>query len=62
MMYIDPAGHAILAALGIMLVEGLIGSVVSAVSSAIVQSSNTGTVNWKSVAVAGGTGFVMELL
>ena len=43
---------------GIMAVGGIIGGVIGAVSSAITQDVFTGTINWKSVAVAGGTGFV----
>lgn len=43
---------------GIMAVGGVIGGVIGAVTSAITQNALTGTINWKSVAVAGGTGFV----
>ena len=44
--------------IGIMAVGGAIGAAVSAVSSVVTQKALTGTVNWKSVAVAAGTGFV----
>lgn len=43
---------------GVMAVGGLIGSAISAVSSAVTQRALTGTVNWKSVGVAAATGFV----
>ena len=43
---------------GIMAVGGVIGATVSAVGSATIQKSLTGTVNWKSVAVAAASGFV----
>ncbi|MBQ1189939.1 MAG: RHS repeat-associated core domain-containing protein, partial [Lachnospiraceae bacterium] len=43
---------------GIMAVGGIIGGVIGAVSSAVTQNALTGTINWKSVAVAGGAGFV----
>ncbi len=43
---------------GIMAVGGIIGGVIGAVSSAVTQYALTGTINWKSVAVAGGAGFV----
>ena len=43
---------------GIMAVGGVIGSAVSAISSAATQKILTGTVNWKSVGVAAATGFV----
>ena len=43
---------------GIMAVGGVIGGVIGAVSSAVTQNALTGTINWKSVAVAGGAGFV----
>lgn len=42
----------------IMGVGGVIGAVVSAVSSAATQKVLTGTINWKSVAVAAGSGFI----
>ena len=44
--------------LGIMAVGGLIGAGINAISSAVTQKVTTGTVNWKSVAVAAGSGFV----
>lgn len=43
---------------GIMAVGGVIGGVIGAVGSAVTQNTLTGTVNWKSVAVAGVAGFV----
>ena len=42
----------------IMLVGGASSTVVSAVGSAATQKVLTGSVNWKSVAVAAGSGFV----
>ena len=42
----------------IMAVGGAIGGVIGAVSSAVTQNALTGTINWKSVAVAGGAGVV----
>ena len=44
--------------LGIMAIGGLIGSAISAVSSAVTQQALTGTVNWKSVGVAAVSGFI----
>lgn len=41
-----------------MAVGGAIGAAISAVSSAATQKALTGTINWKSVAVAFGSGFV----
>ena len=49
---------AILVTLGIMAIGGLIGSVISAVSSAATQLAINGEVNWKSVGVAAASGFV----
>ena len=43
---------------GLMAAGGLIGSAISAVSSAVTQYAITGTVNWKSVGVAAASGFV----
>ena len=43
---------------GIMAVGGVIGATFSAVGSAVTQQSLTGTVNWKSVAVAAASGFI----
>ena len=43
---------------GIMAVGGVIGGIIGVVSSAITQNILTGTINWKSVAVAGGAGFI----
>jgi hypothetical protein len=55
----DPTGEsAVLVTLGIMAIGGLIGTVVSATSSALTQKAITGSVNWKSVGVAAATGFV----
>ncbi len=44
--------------IGIMAVGGAIGAAISAVSSAVTQNALTGTINWKSVVVAAGAGFV----
>ena len=41
-----------------MVIGGLIGTAISAISSAVTQQALTGTVNWKSVGVAAATGFV----
>ena len=41
-----------------MVIGGIIGGAISAVSSAVTQQSLTGTVNWKSVCVAAATGFI----
>ena len=38
--------------------RGLVGGVIGAVSSAVTQKKLNGTINWKSVAVAGVAGFV----
>ena len=51
-----------LTTLGIMAMGGLIGSVVSAVSSAFTQMALTGTVNWKSVGVSAAAGFISGAL
>ena len=57
--YRDDAGEsAILITLGIMVVGGLIGTGISAASSAITQQVLTGEINWRSVGVAAASGFV----
>lgn len=45
--------------LGIMVVGGLIGAGISAVSNAVTQKITTGSINWKSVAVTTGAGFAI---
>ena len=55
----DPNGEIWLTAtLSVMLVGGLIGTVVSAAASIASQYAFTGGVNWKSVIVSAGTGFI----
>ena len=47
---------------GIMAAGGAVGGIIGAASSAYTQSLITGSINWKSVAVAGGAGFVSGLI
>ena len=57
--YADPSGYsAILITLGIMAIGGLIGAVVGATSSALVQLAINGEINWRSVGIAAASGFV----
>ena len=57
--FTDPSGcAAILITLGIMAIGGLIGTVVSATTSAFVQLAINGEINWKSVGIAAASGFV----
>lgn len=58
-LFWDQTGNsAILTTIGVMAIGGIIGTVASAVSSALTQKALTGSVNWKSVGVAAATGFV----
>ena len=43
---------------GLMALGGIVGAVVNTVSSVVSQVATEGSVNWKSVAVAAGSGFV----
>ena len=44
--------------IGIMAIGGTIGAAISSISSIITQSATTGSINWKSVAVSAGAGFL----
>ncbi len=44
--------------IGVMVIGGLIGAGISAISSAITQQALTGSINWKSVGVAAASGLV----
>lgn len=44
--------------IGIMLVGGAVGAGISAVGSALTQKGFNGEINWKSVAIAAGSGFI----